>query len=258
MPGRRLICLLPLLAATAAASLPRPIALSHPFGLKPGWQLLVAQGPDVPDPVGDATTKAPGKIHLCITRDDGKSCRPSLDAILVRPGRNALYETIHYLDDARIVRPRADHPLLWVQAASLRGGNGDQVIGTMALAYDRAGQRFVPVYAINTGHNNNQEVRYIESGPLRGAIISAQPTSNAPFGFWITVNRRARSGRYAPILRYRSATRYGDGNPLPVIDSDMPELLRRLNLWKPGTPPPHPDHCRTPHLVKGALWCGAT
>lgn len=57
------------------------------------------------------------------------------------------------------------------------------------------------------------------------------------------------------MLRYRSVTRYGDGNALAVIDSDMPALQRRLGLWRPGQPLPVPDRCPAPRLVRGELWC---
>ncbi len=45
----------------------------------------------------------------------------------------------------------------------------------------------------------------------------------------------------ARVLRYSGNTRYGkDGNPLAVIDSEMPETLRRLGLWKTGDALPVP------------------
>ncbi|MDG6719271.1 hypothetical protein QCE92_13960, partial [Staphylococcus aureus] len=51
-------------------------------------------------------------------------------------------------------------------------------------------------------------------------------------------------------------TGYGDGNPLAVIDSEMPETLRRLKLWQPGSPLPLPEHpCPRPRLVAQVLWC---
>ena len=243
-----------LLATSAPAQQAEPrLDLSGPFNLPAGWQLVTTQGADVEDPGGNT---APGPLHLCITRDGGKSCRPALDAMLVAPGEKSVFDTPHYLEAAKIIHLTPDRPLLWVQVASLHGGNGDQIVGRMALTYDRAGQRFVPVYAKRTGRNNNQDVRFLDKGPLRGAIISAEPTTDAPFAFWITVNRMDSHGRYAPVLRYRSGTGYGDGNPLAVIDSEMPETLRRLKLWQPGSPLPLPEHpCPMPRLVAQVLWC---
>lgn len=92
-------------------------------------------------------------------------------------------------------------------------------------------------------------------GPLKGAVIAAEPTSNAPYGYWITVHRLTADYNYAQTLRYRSGVRYGDGNALKVIDSEMPEIERRLGLWRPGEPMPTPPGCAKPHLVQKALWC---
>ena len=247
---RHWLLVLASLALPAAASLPPPVDLSS---LAPGWRLVATQGADEEDPGGNT---APGKLHLCLTRDGGKTCRPALDDLLTRPGQPSPFDDAHYLEAARIVRPRADRTLLWVQVASVHGGNGDQWVGRMALSYDRAADRFVPVFRQQTGRNNNQGVRFIEQGPLRGAIVSAVPTSDAPFGFWITVNRMNAGGRYAPILHYRSGTRYGDGNQLAAIDSEMPETLHRLKLWQPGQPLPLPDRaCPKPRLIAQVLWC---
>lgn len=59
------------------------------------------------------------------------------------------------------------------------------------------------------------------------------------------------------VLRYRSATGYQDGNPLGVIDSDLPNIQRRLGLWRAGQPLPVPAQgCATPRLVTMELWCG--
>lgn len=235
------------------AAAPAPVDLSRALGLPAGWQLLSRQGPSTEDPGGN---QAPGELHLCITSDGGRTCRPGLDDLLHRAGTSSAFDTIHYLEAVRIVRAAPDRALLWVQAASLHGGNGDQLVGRAALRYDPAGQRFVIVYRRVTGRNNNQDVRFIGTGPLRGAIVSAEPTQDAPFAFWITVDRPGSGGRYTPVLRYRSVTRYGDGNGLPVIDSDMPEILRRLKLWQPGQAIPLPDRpCPRPRLINKALWC---
>ncbi|WP_230480802.1 hypothetical protein [Sphingomonas sp. Leaf21] len=242
-------------AGQAPAAAPQPFDLSRPFALPAGWKLIGSQGPGVEDAGGNP---APGPLHLCITRDDGKTCHPALDDILASPGEHGDFDVAHYLNMVRVVHPRAGRPLLWVEAASIHGGNGDQLVGRMALAFDRNSGGFVTVFRQTTGRNNNQDIRYVDQGPLNGTIISAVPTQDAPFGFWIVVNRMASDGRYAPVLRYRSGTRYGDGNTLAVIDSEMPEIQRRLNLWKPGQPLPLPDQpCPRPHLVKTVLWCAA-
>lgn len=236
---------------------PRAIDLAKPFATRSPWTFTASQGPEIVDPVmDDPDAKVPGELRLCVSRDHGRSCAPALDGILTVQGNPDLFSEAHYLYDARIVAPTATASILLLQAASLQSMNGDQRIATVALAYDRAQDGFFIAYQKRVGHNNNQEVRYLATGPLRGAILSAEPTQDAPFGFWITVNRIGADKPYAEVLRYRSATRYGDGNRLAVIDSEMPNIQRRLGLWRPGTPMPLPaSPCPTPHLVKGALWC---
>ncbi len=243
--------------ARSTRAAPTSIALSKPFGAPPGWRLIARQGPEVPDPLGGADDTAPGAIAVCISPDDGRTCRPTLDGLLVVGGKADLFAQPHFLNDARIVHPRAGRPLLLLQFASLHSGDGDQRVATTALAYDRSRDAFAPVFEQRTGHNNNQEVRYIATGPLRGAIVSAEPTSDAPFGFWIAVNTIA-GDRYREVLRYRSATRYNDGNTLAVIDSEMPNLEQRLGLWHAGLKLPLPaGPCPQPHLIKQELWCAS-
>jgi len=136
-------------------------------------------------------------------------------------------------------------------------GDGDQLVLTQLLGYRRRTDTVIRVYANRTGHNNDQEVRFIESGPLKGDIIAVEPTEKAPFVFWVTVNAPASADAYRSVLRYRSATRYGDNNPLAVIDSEMPNIQRRLGVWRPGAPLPLPaGRCAKPHLVGEELWCG--
>ena len=254
--------LLSLASATAAASAPRggyfsPIDLSQPFGTRSAWQFTASQGSDIPDPLGggEDEDKAPGAIRLCVSKNAGQTCRPDLENLLTPSTGRDLFSEPHFLNDVRIVQPGAHRKLLLLQVASLHGGNGDQRMATVVLAYDRAKDTFVPVYEKQTGRNNNQEIRYIDDGPLQGSMISAEPTNNAPFGFWITVNKLAR-GDYKQALKYRSATRYGDGNTLAVIDSEMPNIEQRLGLWHPGSKLPLPrGQCRNPRLVRRELWC---
>jgi hypothetical protein len=163
----------------------------------------------------------------------------------------------HYLNTAQVVYPngRASPPVLLTQTASLQGFTGEQAVFTQVLAYRRASDKFVQIYGHETGRNNNQEVRFIASGPLTGSIIAVEPTDTAPFGFWVSVSRLTPDYAYKRVLRYRSATRYGDNNPLSVIDSEMPNIESRLGLWRPGSPLPLPAHCPKPRLVRMELWC---
>lgn len=237
-------------ASGAQAEVIKSIDLSKSFGTRTEWRMTATQGPEVEAIVEG---KEPGAITLCLSNDGGRSCLPDLQ-MAPRFGGDLFVEP-HYLQTAEIVRPSANRPLLLLRMASLYSGDGDQLVHVRLLAYDRPQDRFVSVYDHATGRNNNQEIRYVEAGPLAGAVISAEPTENAPFGYWITVSRLA-AGHYAQVLRYRSATRYGDGNSLAVIDSEMPSIQQRLGLWRAGRPLPLPaGPCPKPHLVRTALWC---
>lgn len=243
-------------AAPAAAGVIASVDLSKPFGTRTPWRFTAVQGPDVDDPIMGAGDKVPGAVRFCISNDKGRSCRPDLRAIIGKPDVNNLFWEPHFLNKAEIVRPRGGRALLLVQAASLQSGDGDQAVATEVLAYDRGHDVFTPIYKNTTGRNNNEEVRYISRGPLEGAMVSVEPTENAPFGFWVTVNRLTPAYTYRQVLRYRSATHYGDGNPLAVIDSEMANIERRLGLWHPGAPLPLPKgRCPKPHLIGMELWC---
>jgi hypothetical protein len=152
---------------------------------------------------------------------------------------------------------RSAPPLLLARTSSeYSAGDGEQVQYTQLFTFRRTSDRFEAIFARAILRNNNQEVRFVEMGPLRGDVVVAEPTENAPFGYWITVNRLTSSYRYQQILRYRSATRYGDDNPLAVIDSEMPNIQQRLGLWRLGRPLPLPAKgCPKPRLVKMELWC---
>ena len=144
---------------------------------------------------------------------------------------------------------------------SLYSGDGDQVVATQLVAYDVRQDAFRRVYARSTGHNNNQEVRFVTAGPLRGSVISVEPQDHLPYGYWIVVERLSPAGAYRQALRYRSATLYNDGNSLAVIDSEMPSIERRLGLWRPGMLLPTPDTsggkpCPKPSMRHAELWCG--
>jgi len=231
------------------------VDLQAPFAARSPWRLIVTQGPLMEDYGGNP---APGLLDLCLRKGPAGPCVRGPISATPPAGQDW---GPHYLQKAQPVYPhgRSAPPLLEIVTASLHAGDGGQVVVTQLLRYDRAADAFERVYLHDTGSNNNQEVRFVESGPLRGDVISAEPTGDAPYGYWITVNSPASTGAYRQILRYRSATRYEDGNALAVIDSEMPNTLHRLSLWRPGRPLPLPagaaKTCPDPRLVKMELWC---
>lgn len=241
--------------AAQAPTIVKSLDLSKPFAARSIWRLTATQSPDVADPTGFLDDMVPGPIRLCLRKAPTAPCDPSLKATVGEPGKADFFLEPHELARADVVRSPSGQPLLLVQTGSVHSGNGDQLVRTQLLAYRPAEDRFERVYEHVTGRNNNQQVRYVEAGPLKGDVVSVEPTQDAPFGFWVVVNAPA-SGGFQEVLRYRSATRYGDGNPLAVIDSEMPNMAQRLGLWTPGSPLPLPaGACPSPHLVKMALWC---
>ena len=199
-----------------------------------------------------------GPIYFCLVN----GIRPDCDLHLYRKVNAdvAWYSTPYYLRESKIVYadPNGANPRLLVQADGPHSGDGDCWIATALYRYDGSADRFVRVYLNQTGHNNNQATRFAESGPLQGDIIVNDPTMNAPYGYWIEVYRANNAGEYKQVLRYRSRTRYNDGNPLAAIDSEMPAILGHFNLWKPGDPlpvPPHmPTRCHQLSISSGEEW----
>jgi hypothetical protein len=246
----------PCRSAPTTSTVISSINLTRPFETRSHWRFTAYQDPDTTDPVYGPGDPVPGKITLCISNDDGRVCRPDLTHLMHFARGNDWFSEPHYLNQVQIVKPPAHKALLVLQIASLHGGDNDQRVVTQIFHYNVGRDGFEPVYEFSTGRNNNQDVRYINGGPLDGAVISAEPAKKAPFGFWITVNKLTPAYTYRPVLRYRSATIYGDNNPLSVIDSEMPNIQRHLGLWHTGLPLPLPKgRCPKPHLIRTELWC---
>jgi hypothetical protein len=243
-----------LAAQSTTSSVISNIDLSRLFATGEAWRFIATQGPPV---AGLYDENEPGQIELCLRATPSAPCDPQLLNALDATS-SAKFTQPHYLNVVKVVYPRgsADQPLMFVQTASLHGGNGSQLVLTQVLAYENAQNRFVRIYEYTTGTNNNDEVRYISSGRLKGDIISVDPTENAPYGYWVTVNVLTPQYTYKTVLRYRSATHYGDSNPLAVIDSEMPNIEQRLGYWKSGVALPLPSGaCPRPRLIGMELWC---
>ena len=241
--------------------------LSQAFRTKSPWSFVAVQGPMVSDPAtgNDTDPTEPGEIELCLFRGSIPDCAgPSFVAAASSFSPMAWDKGMddHHQVTARIVfaGDAKREPLLLISTMSLLSGDSDALISTFVIGYDRASDRFKGLFCNGTGRNNNQRTRLIETGLLAGDIVVNEPTPNAPFAYFVTVFRQTSDGAYQAILRYRSLTRYSDGNPLSVIDSEMPEILRRLRLWKPGDPLPEPVEkpigCTSFTLRRGVEVCG--
>ncbi len=249
-----------MMAMPAVAAPPKVVSsidLSKPFATHRAWTFMATQAPDIPDPTGEETELVPGPITLCLSPDGGKTCAAALSDAFRQQNPDDLFDQPHAIERVAIehMPGTAARPLLFVKTASVLSTDGNARVVTQIMVYDRPRDDFTLAYQHVSGHNNSEDLRYVAGGPLAGAVVVAEPTQDAPFGFWVTVNR-LKGEQFEPVLRYRSATRHGDGNPLSVIDSEMPNLEQHLGLWRPGQPLPLPaGPCPQPHLVKGALWC---
>jgi hypothetical protein len=250
---------------TAAPPIPPPapqgaqLDLAKPFRARSDWRLVVSEGPPTKD-YGNGD--APGALTLCLYKGPGGSCVSDPVTLPLRAptADYAIAWEPHYLLTAKVVYPHGQTgaPLLLVVTGSLYSGDGDQVVSTELVTYDPDLDAFRRIYGKSTGRNNNQEIRFVTAGPLQGSVVTAEPEEHLPYGYWMTVDRLTPAGVYRQVLRYRSATIYNDGNPLAVIDSEMPNIEHRLGLWRPGDPIPTPDakRCLKPVMHKTELWCG--
>ena len=235
------------------------IDLTRPFATRTQWTFVVASLPGSRQNAAGVTVRNWG-VAVCFVDGLTPRCRyptPGKELRLYRFGA-----AVH-LYVAKVVFAGANgrSPLLLVKTLGAYGGDGGHAIYTQVFAYDGLRNRFKLIFSNGTGSNNNQETRFVRSGPLRGDIIVARPTQSAPFAYWISVYTWNAQHPYPHrTLRFRSATRYGDGNPLAVIDSDMPDILERFGKWKPGDPLPAPQYlprwCGRPFVIRrGEEWC---
>lgn len=236
--------------------------LAKSFHTRSAWRFVVTEGPPGTDFGGN---DAPGMLTLCLHKGAAGPCVSEPVTLPLRkttPDDPIAWEP-HYLITAKVVYPHGPNapPFLLIVTGSLNSGDGDQIVSTELVAYDADQDAFRRVFGKSTGHNNNQEIRFVTDGPLRGNVITAEPQEHLPYGYWVVVNKLASDGAYHQVLRYRSATLYNDGNPLAVIDSEMPNIEKRLGLWKPGEPLPTPrlggngKTCINPTLRHTELWC---
>jgi hypothetical protein len=172
-------------------------------------------------------------------------------------GSGPFYEL--FASDVVFSGPGRTLPLLRIKSCTIGGANGNCGVSTFLFAYDRKADKFRVVFFNMLSRNNNEETRFVETGPLLGGVIAAYPANNAPFTYFLEVYKQNSGSEYSQVLRYRGNTGYGDGNPLAVIDSEMAEILRRLGLWKTGDalpiPPRMPRGCTRLVMRKGVEWC---
>jgi len=241
------------------ATILKYLDLTQPFATASSWALVVAQDPEPP---AEPELENHGPIAICLVKVLAPRCTGTTKAYPTQWPAPSWYFQPYHLVDAKVVYAGQERikPLLLMKTCSGRGGDGNCNIETVLYQYERSGDRFRQVFASSSGgSNNNQAARFVEHGPLQGDVIVDYPTDHAPYTYWIEVYAASKSGQYARILRYRGRTGYGDGNPLPVADSEMPEIMERLGMWKPGdalpVPQPLPQGCGRLVLNRGEEWC---
>lgn len=239
--------------------------LTKPFATMSPWTLVVAQDAGPP---AEPNLEGHGPIAICFVKALAPHCAEKypLHGRWVRwsakYGSDLLwYVTAYDLDTADVVYAgEGKIRLLLLRTSSAPSGDGNRNVRTALFDYDRQKDRFRQVFDhLSGGSNNNQAAWFVESGPLQGDVIVDYPTDHAPYTYWIEVYAPGKSGQYTRIVRYRGHTGYGDGNPLPVADSEMPEILERLGLWKPGgalpVPAQMPADCGRLVMRGGEEWC---
>lgn len=231
------------------------VDLTEIFGTVTQWTFVAIQDGD--QPINGFEDHGP--IFLCLVKATSPDC--ALHFYQKVSNDMPEIDTPYHFFAGKVVyaNQNKSNPMLFVNVCGAQGPNGNCGIATALYRYDKRDDRFIRVFLNLTGRNNNQATRFVERGPLQGDVLVDYPTENAPYAYWIEVYRAGDSGQYVQILRYRSLTRYSDGNPLAVTDSEMPEILRRLGLWKPGDPLPAPVHlpqgCRHLFMRNGEEWC---
>lgn len=211
----------------AKARIVERVDLTRPFATRAPWTLVVGQFPG-PPPAILSESEDGGPLVVCLASERTSGCSYKFPDGASSP---SWFDAPYHFLSSRVVFAGAGHtdPLLLLKTATAHSLNGSHGIETRLFRYDRRTDRFESVFFNRTGSNNNQETRFVEEGPLRGDIIVAEPTRDAPYAYWISVYAQDGVGRYSNrLLRYRSHTLYGDRDRRAVIDSEMPSILSRI------------------------------
>lgn len=260
------------------ATVLRYLDLTGPFHSDTPWAFVVARDPHQHV---DGFLGAMNPLALCFVHGRSPRCVETQSCGVVTAGEpewyraadrdhkpctgNAIYDGGDAVIALRVVYAgaRTRHPLLLLKTGDSSSADGNRDVQTVLYRYSRTSDRFQPMFVNDSGgSNNNQDARFVAHGPLRGDEIVDYPTERAPFAYWIEVYAPRPSGTYRRVLRYRGHTGYGDGNPLPVADSEMPEIMERLGVWKPDEPLPVPKDapadCGRLVLRYQEEWCSDT
>ena len=254
------------IATLQSRGVKQPIVISHldltrAFETVSPWTLVIAEDKQPPPEDEQASEVDHGPITVCFVNVLVPDCSQTFYPDVT--GTFRWFDTPFEVFDRKVVYAGTGNsmPRLLLKFCGARSGDGNCTQATALYQYDRRANHFHRVFLnLLQGSNENQAAHFVDSGPLRGGVIVDYPTADAPYTYWIEVYRPGPSERYVRVLRYRGHTGYGDGNNLSVADSEMPEILRRLGLWRPGDalpPPLFSSGGECPHRVmrKGEEWC---
>jgi hypothetical protein len=196
----------------------RRLELTQAFDTRSRWSLLVTE-----------QTGTDSAVSVSFLRQAGERNADRHENIKLFPGERSFYRLL----ECRLVFSKSEDqaPLLLIRACTQRYGNCSCWISTLLYAYDRESDSFRSVFFGLTASDTKQATRFIDSGPLLGRVVVVTPASGADFGRVVEVYKRSVIGEYLRILVYCSSTCCGsDADPGSVIDSELPEILRRLGL----------------------------
>jgi hypothetical protein len=206
--------------------------LTTPFHTKGIWYLVISQGPDFAPPIWPKD----GPLSLCFEQQSDTVCSPektvSLDiwhasfptSPVLLPSFLAYLKGISIVPQDKVL----PFPLLVVRLESMNPGPGSPG-GPFIFVYKPKLDSFELIFQDSTAHNQNQEIRVVQGGPLSGDVIEAGPCNYPACHHAITVYRLTHNARYIKVLEFRGKSRYDDGDPRPAIDADMPEILKLMH-----------------------------
>jgi len=236
--------------------------LTKPFHTPEKFTFVVTQGP------ADDTSNAAG-LQFCFLKKNEAVCEPALspDGVALSdkspsflhgpPGPSWPYNEWGSASVIHLAKPGLG-PLLEVNPYEFTGGPGAP-FGIVIFAYRPMSDTFELIFSGTSHGNVNAETRLITTGPLAGDVAADFPTERAPYPYEVTLYRLTASEHYIKVLDYDGKSRWGDGNGLAVIDAEMPEIEKRLGVWKADqplpTPPTMPASCKSVRMHNDLEWC---
>ncbi len=234
--------------------------LEKPFHTRGKWLFVVTQGPaeDSSDGAGIQYCFLDVRTAICESAlvPNGVALNQKSKALQVPIGGSSW--PYNEPGPVSIVYPvkQSLEPLLQFKPYEFNGGPGAP-LGLLVFAYRKETDRFELIFSGTSHPNVNEETRLIKDGPLAGDIIADYQTARWPYRYKIMVYKLTDSEKYKKILDYMGNSKWDDGNTLAVIDAEMPEIERRLGIWKPGQALPLETtvDCKKLEYRSGMEWC---